>query len=751
MKHVPQVLSLKFDTSGTSVAVGLENGFKVCRCEPFAKCFEVKDHGTLMLALPSSGSTVARVVARKPSAAEQATTAASTGSKRLYPRRSVLLHDLKSHEVHETEGFPTAILAIHMESDVLFTVLEHEIHILHCKTLPPQKIKIIATAPNPRGLMAYAAHQGILSFAYPLQGEGNIAITEINTQRTPFLFRTTCNLSVQPLNVSTMAFSEDGSLLVVASKVKDIKVIDVPLQRFAYIIRRGLPQAVAPTEIETVCISPNRSLLCVSSRGGCVNIYTLSDDIRVEDDPALSPRGGRGRTTSNQLKSGGTELLSAVSQVKEYLQDPNKCKGFSWFDIPKKSSGTAADLKPPGHQICSIDVDMITVATYDGRLLRYEIDLNLGGEGKLKDGYLLTDDHVWILGERYDLWEVPCTGTVPQDDTSKMSHRLGGMLRFTYRHHFSSISNSNITSDQGWGCMLRTGQMMLAQAFKLHYGGDPVTQRRSAGSASAAGVDQNIANWFCDKPESPYSVHNIAQLGDKKGKPVGNWFSPTLIALVLQELVEQNSIKHDNLRVYVADTATLYFEQIEAINPKDNFSPLLVLIPVMLGAPPLANPIYFGSLLQFFHLPGFLGIVGGKPNASLYFIGYHLDASCQLVYLDPHVCTQQALMTVTDASRETLRESNFLTMPITSLDSSLVLGFYCADRASFDNLVVTTQKIADSSGTPMFTWQHSAPLGNKRESLSAYCDGWRLVSASEQEDSGEFKPDGDDDDEWEEI
>lgn len=60
---------------------------------------------------------------------------------------------------------------------------------------------------------------------------------------------------------------------------------------------------------------------------------------------------------------------------------------------------------------------------------------------------------------------------------------------------------------------------------------------------------------------------------------------------------------------------------------------LLLLLPLTLGIERAINPLYVPQLQQVLAMPESVGIVGGRPGASLYFVGLQ-DAN--VLYLDPH-------------------------------------------------------------------------------------------------------------------
>uniref|UniRef100_A0A7N4P3L0 Cysteine protease n=1 Tax=Sarcophilus harrisii TaxID=9305 RepID=A0A7N4P3L0_SARHA len=109
-----------------------------------------------------------------------------------------------------------------------------------------------------------------------------------------------------------------------------------------------------------------------------------------------------------------------------------------------------------------------------------------------------TTEPVWILGRKYTIF------TEKEEILSDVTSRLW----FTYRKNFPAIGGTGPTSDTGWGCMLRCGQMIFAQALVCrHLGRD---WRWKQGRRQTDNYF-NVLNAFIDKKDSYYSIHQIGR------------------------------------------------------------------------------------------------------------------------------------------------------------------------------------------------------------------------------------------------
>lgn len=143
-----------------------------------------------------------------------------------------------------------------------------------------------------------------------------------------------------------------------------------------------------------------------------------------------------------------------------------------------------------------------------------------------------TDDPVWILGRQYSALHQ--LQDIRTDIRSK--------IWLTYRKGFQPIGGTGPTDDKGWGCMLRCGQMVLAQALITKHLGRDWTWKEQQDQLKDSTIEERrsfelylrILSLFQDNKSSPYSIHQIASMGATEGKPIGNWFGPNTIAQVLK-------------------------------------------------------------------------------------------------------------------------------------------------------------------------------------------------------------------------
>ncbi|RAL39956.1 hypothetical protein DM860_008096 [Cuscuta australis] len=331
---------------------------------------------------------------------------------------------------------------------------------------------------------------------------------------------------------------------------------------------------------------------------------------------------------------------------------------------------------------------------------------------------------IWLLGSCY---RVAQDGDHSVDPTQTEGYAsfvedFSSRIFITYRKGFPPIGESKYTSDSGWGCMIRSSQMLVAQALLFHQLGR--SWRKSLDKPfEKKYVD--ILHLFGDSEDSAYSIHNLLEAGKAYGLSPGSWVGPYAMCRTWEILARcniqdiENDDVHSKMTIFVVSgdedgerggAPVLCIEDIlkhcgEISKGEMDWTPVLLLVPLVLGLDKL-NPRYIPFLRTTFSFPQSLGILGGRPGASTYIVGVQDDKA---FYLDPHEAHQ-----VVDMKRDILDVSGVDTssyhcnvvshLPLDSIDPSLAIGFYCKDRNDFDDLCSRSTELAEkSNGAPLFT------------------------------------------------
>lgn len=105
------------------------------------------------------------------------------------------------------------------------------------------------------------------------------------------------------------------------------------------------------------------------------------------------------------------------------------------------------------------------------------------------------------------------------------------VMTFTVRLR-NLADREGFSSDTGWGCMIRSGQSLLANTLiMLQMGRD---WRRTKSNAKQ---DSMVASLFADSPEAPFSIHKFVEHGASAcGKHPGQWFGPSATASCIKSV-----------------------------------------------------------------------------------------------------------------------------------------------------------------------------------------------------------------------
>ncbi|KAF7132348.1 hypothetical protein RHSIM_Rhsim09G0091900 [Rhododendron simsii] len=222
--------------------------------------------------------------------------------------------------------------------------------------------------------------------------------------------------------------------------------------------------------------------------------------------------------------------------------------------------------------------------------------------GQNKTGISSSTSDIWLLGVCYKISQEGSSSSDPAscDGEAAFVEDFSSRILLTYRKGFDAIGNSKYTSDVNWGCMLRSSQMLVAQALIVHQLG------RSWRKSSHKPLDKEymeILHLFGDSEASAFSIHNLLPAGNGYDLAAGSWVGPYAMCRTWESLArherEAMELEHQSfpMAIYVVsgdedgerggapvvcieDASKLCFEFSKG---QANWTPILLLVPLVLG------------------------------------------------------------------------------------------------------------------------------------------------------------------------
>ena len=314
--------------------------------------------------------------------------------------------------------------------------------------------------------------------------------------------------------------------------------------------------------------------------------------------------------------------------------------------------------------------------------------------------------------------------------------------RSKYRRQINSKNNYVYSSDCGWGCMIRSSQMIFARMiykifkylYKNQYNSETIIISTipyfmddfltlsdiKESEYIILGLDsyiEQLKKYLKEKIEKnqykdfhikaidpPFSIQKICIIGELFGRTCGEWFSdfelPKIYEIINStfNIIPNLSIMHFNSNIELSTVLEKCFEKnLEAKDPnifenncyinnkkeKYKFKKMgAIYVSVRLGVTTI-SPEYFPSIKRLFECRQFLGFIGGKVDSASYFFGYCGD---NLLYLDPHI-NQGSEPFLDEKSKNTYMNKTVYELNFNSLQCAFTIGFLFRNLYEFTQLL----------------------------------------------------------------
>ncbi|KAF9353353.1 autophagy protein [Mortierella sp. AD094] len=379
-----ELLFINFNQDFSCISVGTIHGFRIYNCDPFGKCYSKSDSSIGIVEMLFCTSLVAIV-----GAGDQPVSS---------PRRLQIINTKRQSTICELT-FPTSILSVKLNRKRLIVVLEDQIYVYDISNM--KLLHTIETSPNPNAICALSPSSENCYLAYPSPTPSPTSPFSNNGRDDShgpsgdvLIFNA---LTLQVVNivqahktsVSNISINYDGTMLATASdRGTVVRIWSIPNAQRLYQFRRGSQSA----RIHSLSFNMTSTLLCVSSDTDTVHIFKLGGS-----SPSNSQRNGGLLDGSLDMKSGmasvlrrqsmhfgrnlagsvGSYLPGAITEIFEPSRD------FAYLKLPSPGVQSVIAL--------SNTTPQVMVATSDGYLYQYNIDLENGGQCVLLKQYSLLD------------------------------------------------------------------------------------------------------------------------------------------------------------------------------------------------------------------------------------------------------------------------------------------------------------------------------------------------------------------------
>ncbi|CAK55754.1 unnamed protein product (macronuclear) [Paramecium tetraurelia] len=241
---------------------------------------------------------------------------------------------------------------------------------------------------------------------------------------------------------------------------------------------------------------------------------------------------------------------------------------------------------------------------------------------------------------------------------------------FSYRANIQYEGRA--ISDQGWGCLIRVGQMIVANSLI-----------RESTNSKPNDLKTKIICLFddnqCFSTLAPFSIQQIIKRADLVYNiKIGDWYTGPKIMCLLEDLLQSaKTIKQLKIinfleQCVIEKQIDLQFKQ-----------PQLLIIHAIIGNKEL-DQYFVAELQKHMQIPQFAGAIVGKSKKAYFLIGYQNN---QGIVMDPHYVQESNLLQL---------NSQLKCIPLKEFSGTIALCYYISNSYDYQQLKTNLKDLKGS-------------------------------------------------------